>query len=215
MRILIPTPVGEAAATVAPAAGPARALLALGHGAGGGIGAADLRALAEALPPLGITVALVEQPWRLAGRKLAPAPKTLDAAWLPVAARLAAEYPLPLVVGGRSAGARVACRTAAASGAVGVLALAFPLHPPGRPERSRAGELLESGRPTLVVQGATDPFGHPSEFPALPPTHRLLALPQGNHAFAAPKSAPLSAAALLTLITDGTAAWLASVPGFG
>lgn len=214
MRILIPTPAGEAAATVTPAApaGPARALLALGHGAGGGIEAADLRALAEALPPLGIAVALVEQPWRVAGRRVAPAPKTLDAGWLPVAARLAAEYPVPLVVGGRSAGARVACRTAAEVGAVGVLALAFPLHPPGRPERSRADELLSSARPTLVVQGATDPFGHPSEFPALPPTHRLLALPQGNHAFAAPKSAPLTPAELLEQLTAGAADWLLSLP---
>ncbi len=208
MRIIIPTPVGEAAATVSPAPGRARALLALGHGAGGGIGAADLRALAAALPEHGITVALVEQPWRVAGRKVAPAPKTLDEGWLPVVARLTAEYPLPLVVGGRSAGARVACRTAAASGAAGVLALAFPLHPPGRPERSRADELLGTDRPTLVVQGATDPFGRPDEFPALPPTHRLLALPQGNHAFAAPKSAPLGAEQLLARITDEAAAWL-------
>ena len=215
MRILIPTPAGDAAATITPAAGPARALLTLGHGAGGGIEAPDLRALAEALPPLGITVALVEQPWRVAGRKVAPAPKTLDEGWLPVVARLTAEYPLPLVVGGRSAGARVACRTAAASGAVGVLALAFPLHPPGRPDRSRADELLGSDRPTLVVQGATDPFGHPSEFPALPPTHRLLGLPQGNHGFAAPKSAPLGPEALLDLITAETAAWLLALPGVG
>ena len=213
MRILIPTPVGEAAATLTPAQGRARALLALGHGAGGGIEAADLRALAEALPPLGVTVALVEQPWRVAGRKVAPAPKTLDAGWLPVVARLAADHPLPLVVGGRSAGARVACRTAAATGAAGVLALSFPLHPPGRPERSRAEELLGSGVPTLVVQGATDPFGRPGEFPALPPTHRLLGLPQGSHSFAAPKSAPLTAEALLALITDTVAGWLLALPG--
>jgi predicted alpha/beta-hydrolase family hydrolase len=215
MRILIPTPVGEAAATLTPAQGRARALLALGHGAGGGIEAADLRALAEALPPLGVTVALVEQPWRVAGRKVAPAPKTLDAAWLPVVARLTADHPLPLVVGGRSAGARVACRTAAGCGAVGVLALAFPLHPPGRPDRSRAAELLGSARPTLIVQGATDPFGHPDEFPPLPPSHRLLALPQGNHAFSAPKSAPLTHEALLASITTETGAWLRSLPGVG
>ncbi|MBC3842379.1 hydrolase [Streptacidiphilus sp. 4-A2] len=208
MRILIPTPAGDAAATVTPAVGRARALLALGHGAGGGVEAADLRALAAGLPPRGITVALVEQPWRVAGKRVAPAPKTLDSGWLPVTARLTAEHPLPLVVGGRSAGARVACRTAAASGAAGVLALAFPLHPPGRPERSRAAELLETGRPTLVVQGATDPFGHPSEFPPLPPTHRLLGLPQGSHSFAAPKSAPLTAEELLARITDMVGDWI-------
>ena len=213
MRISITTPAGEAAATVSPAVGRARALLVLGHGAGGGIEAADLRALAAALPGQGITVALVEQPWRVAGRKVAPAPKTLDTGWLPVVARLTAEHPLPLVVGGRSAGARVACRTAAATGAAGVLALSFPLHPPGRPERSRAEELLGSGVPTLVVQGATDPFGRPEEFPALPPTHRLLGLPQGNHSFAAPKSAPLTPEALLARITDAVAAWLLALPG--
>ncbi|QMU68100.1 alpha/beta family hydrolase [Streptacidiphilus sp. P02-A3a] len=212
MRILIPTPVGEAAATVSPALGPARALLALGHGAGGGIEAADLRALAAALPERGITVALVEQPWRVAGRKVAPAPKTLDAGWLPVVDRLTTDHPLPLVVGGRSAGARVACRTAADCGAVAVLALAFPLHPPGRPERSRAGELLATDRPTLVVQGAKDPFGRPAEFPALPPTHRLLGLAQGDHSFAAPKSAPLTAEEQLARITDEAAAWLLALP---
>lgn len=212
MRILVPTPAGDAAATVFSSDDRPRALLALGHGAGGGIDARDLRALAADLPPKGITVALVEQPWRVAGRKIAPAPKTLDAGWLPVAAFLTERHPgLPLIVGGRSAGARVACRTAAVTGATAVLALSFPLHPPGKPERSRADELLGTGLPTLVVQGATDPFGTPAEFPGLPPTHRLLALPQGNHSFVAPKSAPLTLPALLTLITDTVAAWALDV----
>ncbi|QMU75502.1 hydrolase [Streptacidiphilus sp. PB12-B1b] len=208
MRTIVPTPAGDAAVTLRAAEGPPRALLALGHGAGGGIESADLQALAEALPPRGIAVALVEQPWRVAGRKVAPAPKTLDAGWLPVVAALTAQFPgLPLIVGGRSAGARVACRTGAASGAAAVLALAFPLHPPGKPERSRADELLSSNLPTLIVQGATDPFGTPAEFPDLPPTHRLLALPQGNHSFTAPKSAPLTPTALLALITTTVTPW--------
>ncbi|MFC1416545.1 alpha/beta hydrolase family protein [Streptacidiphilus cavernicola] len=219
MHTLVSTPAGEARYTLFPAfpafpatkgaRTPPRALLALGHGAGGGIEAADLRALAAALPPLGITVALVEQPWRVAGKKLAPAPKTLDAGWLPVVAALRAAHPagLPLLVGGRSAGARVACRTAVATGAAGVLALAFPLHPPGKPERSRAAELLDCPVPTLVVQGAKDPFGGGDAFPPLGAHQRLLALPYGNHSFAVLKSAPMSETELLALITDGVGEW--------
>ncbi|MFI6443138.1 alpha/beta family hydrolase [Kitasatospora sp. NPDC050543] len=207
MQSLVPTPAGDARISYAPAAGTARAVLALGHGAGGGIEARDLRALAEALPPLGITVALVEQPWRVAGKKVAPAPRTLDTGWVPVAERLREEG-LPLVVGGRSAGARVACRTGAATGAVGVLALAFPLHPPGRPERSRAAELLESGLPTLVVQGAADPFGGPQEFPELPGSHELVALPYGGHGFDVPKRASMGQAEVLELITGAVGRWV-------
>ena len=209
---LVPTPAGDARVTTYAATGRPVGLLALGHGAGGGVEAADLQALAGALPSLGIAVALVEQPWRVAGKRIAPAPKTLDAAWLPVAEWLtASSAAVPLLVGGRSAGARVACRTAAASGAAGVLALAFPLHPPGRPDRSRADELLGTGLPTLTVQGAKDPFGAPGEFPALPPTHRLLALPHGNHSFAVPRSAAVDAADLLALITDAVAEWASAV----
>jgi predicted alpha/beta-hydrolase family hydrolase len=204
---LVPTPAGDARVTTHAARGRALGLLVLGHGAGGGIEAPDLRALAAALPPQGIGVALVEQPWRVAGRKLAPAPGTLDAAWLPVMAGLAASVRVPLLVGGRSAGARVACRTAAATGAAGVLALAFPLHPPGRPDRSRADELLGTGLPTLTVQGAKDPFGAPGEFPELPPGHRLLALSHGNHSFAVPKSAPLTGEELLAQITGEVGRW--------
>ncbi|WP_035798144.1 alpha/beta hydrolase family protein [Kitasatospora mediocidica] len=205
---LAPTPVGDARISWHRPAGPAKAVLGLGHGAGGGIGAADLVALAATLPALGVAVALVEQPWRVAGKKIGPAPKTLDLAWLPIAERLAAEG-APLVVGGRSAGARVACRTGAPSGAVAVLALAFPLHPPGKPERSRAEELLGSGLPTLVVQGTVDPFGVPAEFPPLPPTHRLVPVPRAGHGFAVPKSAALGQDGVLELITDSVGAWLA------
>lgn len=182
-------------------------LLALGHGAGGGVEARDLQALAAALPARGITVALVEQPWRVAGKKIGPAPQTLDAAWLPAMAELAAQR-LPLVVGGRSAGARVACRTAAQAGAVGVLALAFPLHPPGKPERSRVEELLGSGRPTLVVQAGQDTFGTPEEFPELPAGHRLVAIPYGSHGFAVPKRAPLGQDEALALITEAVGDWI-------
>ncbi|MBD0689239.1 alpha/beta family hydrolase [Streptomyces sp. CBMA123] len=203
---LVATEAGDARITYHRAADP-RAVLALGHGAGGGIGARDLVALAGRLPERGITVALVEQPWRVAGKKLGPAPKTLDTGWRPVAGRLAGAG-LPLVVGGRSAGARVACRTGAGSGAVGVVALAFPLHPPGRPERSRAEELLGSGLPTLVVQGAADPFGGPEEFPELPPGHELVALPYGNHGFEVPKRASVGQDEVLELICSSVGDWV-------
>ncbi|MFI9327384.1 alpha/beta family hydrolase [Kitasatospora sp. NPDC052868] len=208
---LLPTPAGDARITWHRAADPA-AVLALGHGAGGGIEARDLAALAAALPPLGFTVALVEQPWRVARKRLGPAPKTLDAAWTPVAERLAGDGP-PLVVGGRSAGARVACRTGAATGAVGVLALAFPLHPPGRPEKSRAQELLESGLPTLVVQSVADPFGGPAEFPELPAGHELVSVPYGGHGFDVPKRAPIGQEEVLELITGAVGGWLSGLLG--
>ncbi|MFE7636371.1 alpha/beta family hydrolase [Kitasatospora sp. NPDC057518] len=202
----VPTGAGEARITYHPAAKPV-AVLALGHGAGGGIEARDLVALAAKLPARGITVALVEQPWRVAGRRLGPAPKTLDEGWRPVAERLAGQG-LPLVVGGRSAGARVACRTGAATGAVGVVALAFPLHPPGRPEKSRAEELLGSGLPTLVVQSAADPFGGPVEFPELPQGHELVAVPYGSHGFEVPKRAPVGQDEVLDLICSAVGDWV-------
>jgi predicted alpha/beta-hydrolase family hydrolase len=186
----------------------ARLVLAVGHGAGGGIEARDLCALAAELPAHGVTVARVEQPWRVAGRKLAPAPKTLDVGWRgiwPVLARPG----LPVVAGGRSAGARVACRTATELGAHAVLALSFPLHPPGKPEKSRAEELLGAGRPTLVVQGGHDPFGKPEEFPD--GAYDLVEVPYGDHGFAVPKRAETGQDEALKILTDGVAKWLASL----
>ncbi|NUR30029.1 MAG: hydrolase [Catenulispora sp.] len=204
MQELISTPAGDARITRFPApADKRRAVLALGHGAGGGVAAPDLQALASGLPGSGIEVVLVEQPWVVAGKKLAPAPKTLDAGWVPVAQAVREAAPkTPFLIGGRSAGARVACRTGADSGAVGVVALAFPLHPPGRPEKSRADELTGTGLPTLVVQGATDPFGTPEEFPKLPRTHRLVALPAGDHGFKVKKSEEPVLDALVTAVAQ-------------
>ncbi|THA24596.1 hydrolase [Streptomyces sp. RKND-216] len=209
VRETVATPTGDARLTWYPADRPRR-VLALGHGAGGGIEARDLRALAEALPQHGTTVALVEQPWRVAGKKVAPAPKTLDAAWVALRPALEARTEggeLPLVAGGRSAGARVACRTAGALGAVAVLALSFPLHPPGRPEKSRAGELADAGLPTLVVQGERDPFGRPAEFPA---GTRLATVPGGDHGFAVPKTAAVSQDEALRTLTEAVQAWIAA-----
>jgi hypothetical protein len=140
----------------------------LGHGAGGGVGAPDLAAVTRAATARSVAVALITQPYRVAGRR-SPAPADhLDEAWIAVVEHLRSGPlgALPLVVGGRSSGARVACRTAVAVGAAGIIALAFPLHPPGRPDRSRDAE-LDTGVPTLVVNGDRDPFGVPDERPGV------------------------------------------------
>jgi uncharacterized protein len=140
--------------------------LVLGHGAGGGVESPDLVGAAEAARSRGLSVALMEQPYRVAGRR-SPAPANqLDTAWSAVVSQLR-DGPLSgvdfLLTGGRSAGARVACRTAADTGSVAVVCLAFPLHPPGRPEKSRLEELDAVNVPVLVVQGESDPFGTPPE----------------------------------------------------
>jgi predicted alpha/beta-hydrolase family hydrolase len=207
---LVGTPVGEARVTWHPATGAAaRSVLALGHGAGGGIDARDLVALAAALPAHGVTVALVEQPWRVAGRKLAPAPKTLDTGWTALWPVLAAPG-LPVVAGGRSSGARVACRTAGELGAAAIVALAFPLHPPGRPDRSRARELVAGALacPLLTVQGGSDPFGRPAEFPE---GHRPVEVPQADHGFTVPERAHPGQDAALALLTAAVTQWLAGL----
>ncbi|MEW2422488.1 alpha/beta family hydrolase [Streptomyces nigra] len=203
----IATDAGDARVTWHPAPRP-RLVLAVSHGAGGGIGARDLVALARTLPGHGVSVALVEQPWRVAGKKVAPAPKTLDTGWRGVWPALAAPG-LPVISGGRSAGARVACRTAVELGAHAVLALSFPLHPPGKPEKSRADELLGAGVPTLVVQGGNDPFGRPEEFPDGP--YELVEVPHGDHGFAVPKRAPLTQDEAVSLVTDAVVGWAGSL----
>lgn len=163
----IDTPHGQANAHLHPADEP-RAALVLGHGAGGGVAARDLVAATDVACTEGVTVVLVEQPYRVAGRRSPTPARQLDAAWTAVVDHLLAGQlsGLPLIVGGRSLGARVACRTVEATGAVGVLCLAFPLQPPRRsgaaePPASRLGELDAVEVPTLVVQGARDPFGIP------------------------------------------------------
>jgi len=139
-------------------------LLVLTHGAGGGAAAPDLLAAREAALRLGGAVALVTQPYRVAERRAPGSAVRQDEAWAQVIAALRERVaaPVPLIQGGRSNGARVACRTAQAVGARAVLALAFPLHPPGHPERSRAGELAAAGVPVLVINGSRDPFGVPA-----------------------------------------------------
>jgi uncharacterized protein len=175
----VETPHGPANVHLHRAEDPSAALV-LGHGAAGGVTAPDLVAARDVALSQGLTVALIEQPYRVAGRR-SPAPaRQLDAAWRAVVHHLRSAQlrGLPLVTGGRSLGARVACRTAEETGAVGVLCLAFPLQPPRRSgaAASRLPELDAVTVPTLVVQGASDPFGVPP-----PAAHRTVAQVPGNH----------------------------------
>jgi predicted alpha/beta-hydrolase family hydrolase len=173
----IDTPHGPARAHLHPVEEP-KAALVLGHGAGGGVESRDLVAAAAVAQAENVSVALVEQPYRVAGRRAPAPPARLDAAWTAVIGqlRVAELANLPLIVGGRSLGARVACRTAEATGAVAVVCLAFPVHPPGRPEKSRLEELDAVTLPTLVVQGVSDPFGMPPPGP-----QREVAQVKGDH----------------------------------
>jgi len=195
-RLSVPTPHGEARLLRDRSRHPVATLL-LGHGAGGGVEAPDLVALAVGLPRQGISVVRVEQPWRVAGRRVAPRPQVLDVCFVAAANRLRVRT--PLVVGGRSAGARSAARTAHELGASGYLALAFPLHPPGRPERSRLPELEAVDLPTLVVQGERDAFGRPEEFP---PDRELAVVPGADHGFRVPRRGPVSAEEAMAIIVE-------------
>ena len=163
-RLEVETPGGTGWIDLEQPGGSPRAVIALGHGAGGGVTAPDLVAVRTASLDAGFAVARITQPYRVAGRR-APAPAArLDEAWLAMIAALRRRRSLSalaLVQGGRSSGARVACRTANDAEAAAVVALAFPLHPPGKPQNSRLPELIMPSAPTLVVQGDRDPFGMP------------------------------------------------------
>ena len=204
--VAVGTPLGPAHAHVHPAT-RAVATVVLGHGAGRGTDTRDLLALAAALPAQGVTVIRVDQPWVVAGRKVAPSPATLDRAWTAVMPQLSPYTDGVLVVGGRSAGARVACRTATAIGADAVLAIAFPLHPPGKPERSRGDELAQVGAPLLILQGSRDAFGRPEEFPS---DHRVHALAGADHGLAVSKRAGDQDGVLGELCT-AVRAWIRSL----
>jgi hypothetical protein len=199
-QVEIETPHGPARAHLHPADEP-RGALVLGHGAGGGVTAPDLLAVTGAACAEQVSVVLVEQPYRVAGRR-APAPaRQLDAAWTAVVEHLRAEMleGLPLIVGGRSLGARVACRTAAATGASAVLCLAFPLLPPrrGKPPQSRLPELDAVTVPTLVVQGERDRFGIPPPGPS-----RTVVQVPGDHSLRADPAA----------VAAAVREWLSAVP---
>jgi uncharacterized protein len=198
MATEIETPHGLARVHLHAAADP-RAALVLGHGAGGGVTAPDLTLATEVALEEDITVALVEQPYRVAGRR-SPAPAAqLDTAWRTVIEHLRENElaGLPLITGGRSLGARVACRMARETGAVAVLCLAFPVHPPGRPEKSRLAELDAVEVPVLVVQGESDPFGMPPDA-----SGREVARVKGDHSLRADRAA----------IADAIRSWLRDGP---
>lgn len=179
------------------------ATLVLGHGAGGGAADRDLNALAATLPSQGVSVFRLDQPWRVAGKRVAAAPRILDESW--VAALDSLRPQTPLIVGGRSAGARVAARTARRLGASGCLGLAFPLLPPGRPDRSRADELLGAGVTTLVVQGDRDAFGKPEQFPE---GVDLAVVPGADHGFKVAKSNVLSQEEALAVLVEAVLEWI-------
>ena len=179
------------------------ATVLLSHGAGNGIEARDLADLAEQLPPNGVTVVRLEQPWRVAGRKVATPPPTLDAGLIAAANRLRTRT--PFVVGGRSAGARSAARCARRLAAAGCLALAFPLHPPGRPEKSRLEELRGAGVPTLVIQGERDAFGRPEEFPT---DVDLAVVPGADHGFKVPVRGDLTEAEAMGIVVESVLEWI-------
>ncbi len=183
----IQTPVGMARAHLWRPSRPCGSLV-LGHGAGGLSWSADLQAL-TALTAQGWLVVLVEQPWRVAGRKVATPPAQLDVAWLAVMEALTSgrgALPRPLVVGGRSSGARVACRTAIAVGADALLLMAFPLHPPGKPEKSRAAEaqmVTGAGTRLIVIQGEKDAFGTPDDLRSALGGAAEVVPARGSHSF--------------------------------
>lgn len=199
---VIPTPRGDARLVTDRSRKPVATLL-LSHGAGGGIDSPDLAVLARDLPRQGISVVRLEQPWRVAGKRIAPAPAALDEAL--ITAGNAIRLRTPLVLGGRSAGARSAARCARTLGASGCLALAFPLHPPGRPEKSRLDELEGAGVPTLVIQGGRDSFGRPEEFPQ---DVDLAVVPGADHSFNVPKRGDVTAEEALAIVVEATLEWI-------
>jgi hypothetical protein len=193
-------------------AGPARVLLeqpqrpvflaVLTHGAGGTPDTADVLAVRDAARALGAATALVTQPYRVRGARAPGSAARQDAAWSEIIAALLRETagpsgPLPLVQGGRSNGARVVCRTAREVGAAGVIALAFPLHPPGQPGKSRDSELRAAGTSVLVINGERDPFGVPE------PDEKtnVLVIPGETHTLARRTAA----------IGDAVTAWLGAL----
>lgn len=211
--VAVESPLGPGELVLDAAPDPMAGLL-LGHGAGGGIDSWDLELLARELPQFGVSVARYRQPWLVAGRRVAGPPASLDRAWVTALAEVTARWEGRLFVGGRSAGARSACRcfdTAAA----GLVALSFPLHPPGKPERSRIEELVAVRAPALILQGENDPFGGPQELAAALKSagsnHQLVAIPSATHSMTPParftaaqraEREQLMVAAVLDLVRD-------------
>lgn len=198
----ISTPHGEGRLVMHRARRPVATVL-LSHGAGAGIDTADLAALAANLPRNDVSVALFEQPWKVVGRKVATSPASLDDGLR--AAASAMRTRTPLVVGGRSAGARSAARCARSLGGSGCLCLAFPLHPPGRPQTTRAAELLGVRLPTLVIQGERDPMGRPEEFPE---GVEMTVVPDADHSLRVPTTGAVSAEEAMGIVVESTLEWI-------
>jgi predicted alpha/beta-hydrolase family hydrolase len=193
-------------------------ILVLGHGAGGGVGSVDLELLARSLPGLGTSVVRFEQPWRTAGRKTGAPPPRLDEAWVAALEWLSSQdwAQHPLVVGGRSAGARVACRTAAETNAAAIVCLAFPLHLPGRPQKSRLEELSAPAVPRLVLQGSKDTFGTADEIRAAISNVTgvtVVELPGADHGFRIAKSSRFTPADLRVAVITEVSRFIAAVLG--
>ncbi len=210
----VDTSQGPARVHLRVAAQPRLAVL-LQHGANGSVTAQDLVALATSLPAYGVSTALLQQPFAVAGKKVAPRPVRLDESLAEVVPAVAEWVGAPLVLGGRSSGARCSTRQAQPLGAVAALALAFPLHPPGRPEKSRADELLGCALPTLVVQGTRDAFGGPDEFPELLTHQRLHVVPGADHGFRVPRSAVPGQQDTLRDVVAVVLSWLDEVAAGG
>ncbi len=201
-ELRVVTPQGEGRLVTNRARKPIATLL-LSHGAGNGIETRDLEALARYLPRHGISVVRFEQPWRVAGRRIATPPPTLDAALVAASDKL--RMRTPLILGGRSAGARSAARCAKRLGAVGCLALAFPLHPPGRPEKSRLHELQGVRVPTLVIQGEKDTMGRPDAFPS---EIDISVVPGADHGFKVPVRGAITQDEALGIVVEATLEWI-------
>jgi predicted alpha/beta-hydrolase family hydrolase len=211
-EVSVPTPVGEARISWFKPVGEARAVMVLGHGSATGVESPDLQAVARTLPTRGVAVALITQPYRLSGGSHGRDEPSLDLAWAHVWPAVA-HLGVPVIAGGRSAGSQVACRTAKHLGALGVLALSYPLLGPGS-----VAELLATGLPVLIVQGGNDPYGRPDQFPPLPSTMKLVEIPFGNHTFGVPASSGLNATTTFSTIASAVADWtdhllLGSAPG--
>jgi uncharacterized protein len=194
------------------------AILVLGHGAGGGVGSADLELLARDLPGRGTSVVRFEQPWRTAGRKASAPPPRLDEAWFAALEWLTGQdwAQHPRIAGGRSAGARVACRTGSKTNPAAIVCLAFPLHLPGRPQKSRLEELLAPDVPRLVLQGSKDSFGTADEVcTAIGDGSGItvVELPGVDHGFRIAKSSSFTAADLRVTVVTEVSRFIAAVVG--
>ncbi|UYM06032.1 alpha/beta hydrolase family protein [Solicola gregarius] len=181
------------------------ATLIMTHGAGAGIETGDLRRIAISLPSYGVNTAMLELPWVGQGRRIAPSRTVLDESFVAMVNRLRPQT--PTFVGGRSTGARLACRHARRLGGVGAVAVSFPLHPKGRPERSRIDELDGARVPVLVVQGERDELGAPEEFP---PQLTLARVPYADHSMVVPKRAPVDQDATYRLVATTILQWIAA-----